>query len=114
MEAARMTFVVATLAWGFAGALIGGLVAFALNKWVAGWSLAKRVLVAVAASTSPSFGIVGSYMAKLGAISLWFSTDEFLIWFALHIFLVVAVSTPIAWLVSRRAPRKPVPTDVFD
>jgi hypothetical protein len=109
-----MTFIVATLAWALVVALIGALVALALNKWVAGWSLAKRVLVAVAASMSPSFGIVGFYMAKLGLISFWFSPEEFVISFTLHVLVIAAVTTPIAWLVSRRGPRQPVPTDVFD
>ena len=100
--------------WGLVVALIAGLVALALNRWVPGWSVAKRVLIAVAASMSPSFAIVGFYMAELGLISFWFSPDEFLISFALHIVLIAAVSTPIAWLVSRQAARTSVPTDVFD
>ena len=102
------------LAWSFASALFGGLLAAALNKWAAGWSLMTRFLVAIAASIFPTFVIVGFYMVALGAIPLWTSLDEFLIPFALQILLIVIVSTPIAWLVSRRGARNPVPTDVFD
>jgi hypothetical protein len=114
MEAVQMIWIVATLAWGFVVSLIGGLVALALNKWAAGWSLATRVFVAVAASISPSFGIVGYFLAKPGRLYLWVSSDEFALRFGLHVLVIVAVSTPIAWLLSRRAPRKPVPTDAFD
>lgn len=99
--------------WSFASALIGGLVSIALNKWASSWSLARRVLIAVAAATLPTLGIVAFYFAALGPISLWFSPDEFLIPFALQVFMIVVVSAPIAWLISRRAP-KPVSTDVFD
>ena len=99
-----MIWIVATTAWGFVAALVAALVALALDRWFARWTLARRVLVAVAAATSPSFGMV----------SFWFSPDEFLISFGLHIFVIVAISTPIAWLISRRTPPKLVPMDVFD
>jgi len=102
------------LAWAIAVALIAGLVAAALSRWLAGLSLAKRILFAVMASTLPSFGIVGFYVSRLGLISLWFSPDEFLIPFTLHILLVVAISAPIAWLISRRRMRPPMHRDVFD
>ena len=109
-----MMLVVGTLPWALGVALVGGLVALALRRWVRGWSVRKRVCVVLAASLSPPLAIVAFYMARLGPISLWLSPDEFLIPFAVHLLVVAAVSTPIAWLVSRRALRQPVPTDVFD
>jgi hypothetical protein len=102
------------IGWALCVALISAVVAVALRKWAVGWGLWKRVLFAVAASAAPSFGIVVFFMVQLGPISLWFSPDEFLISFVLHILLIIAVATPIAWLISRRAARKPAPTDVFD
>ena len=104
----------ATLLWAFASALIGGFVAFALNRRAVGWSLVTRVLFAIAASLSPTFGIVAFLFAAVGPISVWFSPDEFLIPFAVQLVLIVALATPVAWLVSRRGVRNPVPTDVFD
>lgn len=109
-----MILVVGSLPWALIAGLLGALVALALRRWVRAWSIEKRICVALAVSLSPSLLIVALYAAKLGLISMWFSPDEFLIPFAVHILVVAAVSTPIAWLVSRRAPRQPVPTDVFD
>lgn len=102
------------LVWSFASALFGGLSAAALNKWAGGWSLTARFLVAMAASILPTAAIVGSYMVALGAIPLWTSLEDFLIPFALQIFLIVVVSAPIVWLVLRRGVRNAVATDVFD
>lgn len=104
---------VAYLIWGFAGALVAGLVAFALNKWMPGWSLARRVGFAVAAGTALPFGIVVFYFFSLGSISLWSSPDEFLIPFTLQCLLIIVLSAPTAWLISRRV-AKPDVTDVFD
>jgi hypothetical protein len=109
-----MTALIALLVWSFAGALIGGLVSLALNKWAAGWSLPKRIFLAVAASIFPTIGIVGFLLIANPTLSVWWSPDEFLIPFALQIALVLAFSAPLAWLVSRRGARKPVPIDTFD
>lgn len=108
-----MTAVSGYLLWSFASALIGGAVALALNKWATSWSWMVRFLVAEAASILP-FCIVAFYLFELGNISLWTSPDEFLLPFALQVFLILVVSTPTVWLVSRRRARKPAPTDVFD
>jgi hypothetical protein len=102
------------LVWSFASALVGGLVSLALNKWAARWSLVKRVSFAVAASTFPTIGIVGFLLMANPTLSVWWSADEFLIPFALQIVLILVFAAPVAWLISRRGSRKPVPTDVFD
>jgi hypothetical protein len=104
--------VIAHLLWSFASALVGALVSLALNRWARGWALKTRVLVAVAGATLPTFGVV-ILLAYPGMSSLLLSPDEFLKSFALQVLLIVVVSAPIAWLLSRRA-RKPLPTDVFD
>jgi sensor histidine kinase regulating citrate/malate metabolism len=104
----------AILLWAFASALFGGLLAVALNRWAVGWSLVTRALVAVSASISPTFGIVVVGFAALGPISLWLSPDEFLIPFALQVFLILVFAAPIVWLISRRAARKPAVKEVFD
>jgi hypothetical protein len=103
--------VLAYRVWSFASALVGALVAVALNKWSRGWALKTRMFFAVAGAILPTFGVV-AFFAYPGMSSFLLSFDEFLIPFALQILMVVAVSAPIAWLVSRTA-RKPVPTDVF-
>jgi len=66
------------------------------------------------ASILPTFCIVGFYFFQLGNISLWTSLDEFLFPFALQVFLILVVSAPIIWLVSRRRARNSVLTDAFD
>ena len=109
-----MTAVSGYLLWSFASALIGGAAALALNKWATSWSWMVRFLVAEAASILPTFGMVAFFFFQLRNISLWTSPDEFLLPFALQVFLIFVVSTPTVWLVSRRRARKPAPTDVFD
>jgi hypothetical protein len=109
-----MTALIGLLVWSFGSALVGGLVAFGLNKWIQGWSLAKRISFAVTASTFPTIGIVGFLLIANPTLSVWWSPDEFVFPFALQIGLILLFSTPVAWLVSRRGARKPVLTDVFD
>ena len=108
-----MTYV-GYLVWSFVGALVAALVSVALNRWAPGWSVVKRVFLAVSAATLPTIGIAAFFLFSLGSISLWFSPDEFLIPFTLQVLLAVVVSAPLAWLISRRGVRRPVPTDVFE
>lgn len=95
-------------------ALFGVIVAFALNRWAVGRTVATRTFLASAASICPVVGIVA--IAAGGSPELLFamSPDEFLIPFALQLAVIIALATPAAWLVSRRGRGPRSPSQFFD
>lgn len=97
-------------------AVWGGVVAFALNRWSSGWSLPRRVVISVMASLVPIFGFAGFALASsFGRVLLSMSPDEFLVPFAIQIVLILALSAPVAWLVSKYGQDKRcAPADVFE
>ena len=102
------------IVWSIPSVFIGVLVAVGLTRWAGSWSLAKRVLISLAAATFPNFGLAGFLLMANPRLSVWFSLDEFLIPFSLQIALILVITAPLVWLVSRRIAQKPVPTDVFE
>ena len=105
-----MSFVMAWIIWSSIGAVLSALVSLALNKWARERALINRLFIAIVAATLPALGAVAAIAAR-GTV--WLSLDGFLIPLALQISMIVVVSAPIAWLISRRS-RKAAPTDVFD
>lgn len=105
---------VAYVVWSIGGALLCGVVALALNRWARSWELRTRVGIATLVSLFPAMAIVVIVVAPgRGQVLLSMSPDEFLLPFAFQILMVLALSVPVAWLVSRRSPKSQIQTDVF-
>jgi membrane protein implicated in regulation of membrane protease activity len=100
--------------FSFAGALLCGVIALALNRWVPGWSLTRRTLIAAIASVFPASSIAGFLLVRDPQVLFSMSPDEFLIPFTFQIIMILVISLPIAWLVARRRSSRDIPTDIFN
>lgn len=85
--------------------IFGGLVGIALNKWAKRWRKNKRFVWATAASSFPVIAIAILAMAstKDAQISDYYylTKDEFLRPFGIQIAMVVILTLPVAWLITR-------------
>lgn len=106
---------IAYVVWGLASALFCGLVALVLNRFASRWRTELRLITATVSSVFPTMAITVLVLAPSGAAILGFmDLDEFLVPFALQIFIILALSAPVAWLISRQRPQSHIPTDIFE
>jgi hypothetical protein len=102
------------IVWSVASALLSGIAALALNRWLPRRGAWTRAIVATMIALAPIFILIGwAVLPTYGAVLLSLSADEFLIPVTIQVTMTLALAAPIAWLVSRRGGKNPNLADVF-
>jgi Mn2+/Fe2+ NRAMP family transporter len=109
-----LTLLLPEIVWSVVSALVGAVAAWLLRRRLPDYSVRRRTFIAMAAALAPSFIIVGWISLPTGAgLLLSMSLGEFLIPFAIQLAMILIISAPFAWLVSRRKVPDQSISDIF-